>query len=144
MKKTLKKHDLVGIDKIHLFLRNSEQSMSESVLMDEILRGNFPAVKDKSGVSWRADSRQVSAWIKAMDAPKELVVRDRPGLVLQGMAEICEEFAVSSLDVLDWHRKRSKNGCPVEKDEKSQTFFVDFDKMEKWNVARLETLSNAV
>ena len=143
MKKTLRKHDLNGTLEIQRFLKNSERSMSEANLMDEILRGNFPAVKDKSGVSWRADSRQVSAWIKAMDAPKEPVVRSRPGVVLEGMNEICEEFKVSNLDVLDWFRKRSKNGCPVVRDLKTQSFSVTFDGMENWNTARKERLKNA-
>ena len=144
MKKTLKKHDLVGILEIQKFLKISEHPMSETNVMDEILRGNFPAVRDQSGVSWLADSRQVLAWIKAKAAPLEPVVRSKPGLVVQGMAEICEEFAVSNLDVLDWHRKRSKNGCPVVRDEKTQVFSVTFDGMENWNISRLEAMRNAL
>ncbi|OQY41782.1 MAG: hypothetical protein B6240_14745 [Desulfobacteraceae bacterium 4572_87] len=143
MKKTLKKFDLNGIREIQKFLRNSEEVMSEATLMDAILHRDFPAVRDKTGASWQADSRAVKGWLVAQDAPQRAVLRTMPGVTIEGMGAICEEFKVSSLDVLQWFRHKERTGCPVQRDLKTQTFNVDFDQMEKWNINRKETLENA-
>ena len=131
MKKT-QKYDLQGIREIQKFLRNQDSSMSEANLLDGILRGDFPAERDKSGSVWLSDSRQARAWVKVQNTPQEPILRSKPGVSVNGMRDICSEFKVTVLSLLDWYRKREKNGCPMRKDEKTQTFSVSFDKMEKW------------